>query len=286
MFTLDPIIGMISLALDFISDISSVVIWPLVVFILVLFLMFSKNGSRRISEIFRGFKSVKMFGAEFVLSEEGRQQAAQSARETFHTYRSQAKAEYDRLADVNNIREKLEQVISSVKVQREGKIIEIKKIENVRFTVHVPDAIFAETMYQLLDYYPKGGGRGRIWSVRYGILGKAWRLGKSLTQESVPTTEEELTRDWGMTREEATAAAQGRKSFSCVILYNKENTAVGAFYMDAPNEKDFGDMKPSELDIYHKNIISACGEDSGLIAGLDNISRELLARGPRINIYG
>lgn len=260
-------------------------IWPVVVLIIVLFLMFSRNGSRRISEIFRGFKSVKMFGAEFVLTEEGRQQVTQSAREAFHTYRSQAKAEYDRLVGVNNIRGKLEQVISSVEVKSNGELIKIKEIEDIRFTIHVPDAIFAETMYQLLDYYPRGGGRGRTWSIRYGILGKAWRSGESFTVETVPTTEEELIRDWGMTKEEATAAGQGRKSFSCVILYNEENTAVGAFYMDVLKEKAFGAMECSELDQFHKNIILAC-EKSGLIAGLDNISRELLARGPRINIYG
>ena len=261
------------------------IVWPVVVLIIALYLMFSRNGSRRISEIFRRFKSVKMFGAEFVLTEEGRQEVTQSTREAFHTYRSQARAEYERLVGLNNIRGKLEQVISSVEVKSNGKLVKIKEIEDIRFTIHVPDAVFAETMYQLLDYYPKGGGVGRTWSVRYGILGKAWRTGKSFTVESVPTTEEELIRDWGMTKEEATAAGRGRESFSCVILYSEENTPVGAFYMDALKEKAFGGMGSSELDQFHKNIILAC-KKSGLIAGLDNINRDLLARGPRINIYG
>lgn len=269
--------------ISWITDIGPFLVWPLVVLIIALFLMFSKNGSRRISEIFRGFKSVKMFGAELVLTEEGAKQATQSFREVFSTYRSQAKVEYDRLARVNSIREKLEQVLLSVRVRGNGK--SLKKIKDMRCTIHIPDAIFDETMYQLLDYYPKGGGRGRIWSIRYGILGKAWRLRESLTQERVPIEEDKLTRDWGMTREEATAAGQGRKSFSCVILCNEENDSVGALYIDAPEENAFGGMQSRELDQFHKNIISAC-KKSGLIAGLDNIRRELLARAPMIKIYG
>lgn len=266
-------------------DIISSLIWPFVVLIIVLILMFHKNASQRISEIFRGFKSVKMFGAEFVMSEEGRQQVTKGVREAFQEYRNQAKAEYDRLAGANNIRGKLEQVLSTIKVQVEGKEKSLKEITGLRCTIHVPDAIFAETMYQLLDYYPMSGGRGRIFSVRYGILGKAWRSGESITKENVPKDKRELILDWGMTREEAAAAGQGRQTFSCIVLCNKEETAVGVLYMDVPKKNAFGGKNESDKPAFHKEIFDKC-QDYNLIAGLDNIKRELMARAPIIKIYG
>ena len=269
----------------FIADIVPPLIWPIVVFIIVLILMFNRNASQRISQIFKGFKSVKMFGTEFVLSEEGRQQATRNVRETFSEYRNQAKAEYDRLAGVNNIRGKLEQVLTEVKVQVGGKERSLKQIKGIRCTIHVPDAIFAETIYQLLDYYPMGGGRGRVFSVRYGILGKAWRSGESITRGNVPEDEKKLILDWGMTREEATAAGQGKTTFSCVILCNEEKNAVGALYIDVPQKNAFGIMKEVDIKAFHKKIHEAC-MSCHLISVLDYIRQELMARAPIIKIYG
>lgn len=244
--------------------------------------MFSRNGSRRLSEIFRGFRSVKLFGAEFVLNEESARQVKQSAHEAFHTYRSQAKVEYDRLAGVYGLREKLEQVVPSLRLANGQKLTDIKKL---RCTIHVPDVVFAETMYQLVDYYGMPGGRGRTWSFRYGILGKAWRLGKSQTQGSVPTDKDQLIHEWGMTREEAATAGQDRQSFSCVILRDDDNTPVGVFYMDAPTTDAFDASSPRELKQFHENVLTAC-KKNGLTAGLANLRRELLALSPLINIYG
>ena len=48
-----------------------------------------------------------------------------------------------------------------------------------RATVHIPDVLFSDTLYQLLDYWPKGKGGGRRFSARFGILGLAWRLEES-----------------------------------------------------------------------------------------------------------
>jgi hypothetical protein len=57
----------------------------------------------------------------------------------------------------------------------------------IRGTIHVPDIIFKEYLYQLTKYYvlTENGSRvegspGRRFSMRFGIIGRAWRLKESI----------------------------------------------------------------------------------------------------------
>ena len=107
-----------------------------------------------------------------------------------------------------------------------------------------------------------------------------------MTQEEVQEGDaNELIKDWGMTREEATASGYGRQSFSCVILCNEGKNAIGIFYIDAKDKNAFGGMSESEKAQFHKDIHSAC-ESSKLILSLDSIRKELLTKAPIIKIYG
>lgn len=131
-----------------------------------------------------------------------------------------------------------------------------REAEKFRATVHVEDALVRNALYQLVDYWPSGKGAGRRFSVRFGILGRAWRLGYSLYASDVPVSEDRggrqrmkdvdgekaLIEQWGMTRAQARTAATGQRSFVCIVLHD-EGQRVGILYMDAQPARAFdGDI--------------------------------------------
>lgn len=105
-----------------------------------------------------------------------------------------------------------------------------------RVTLHMPDTLEPESLYQLIDYYPRGPfpkTRGRRKSIRFGAIGKAWRLERSEYSPTVSTKRETLIADWGMTATEADEAGHGRQTFLAVIIIDSSKIPVGIFYMDA-----------------------------------------------------
>jgi len=268
------------------AELISSLIWPIIFLFIFFYLLSNNDVLRRLRNFLKIFKSINVFGSEFVLNEELSNEVGKDAEEAFEFYRKQVNREYDRLVEVYEIRLKLESVLKSKEViSALGNDIEdIKNIPGFRCTIHVPDILFRETIYQLLDYYPSGGGVSRTWSARFGIVGRAWRLRKSQTQGDVPTENNELIVEWGMTQEEADKSGQGRKSFVCVVIkdeegINGEGTAVGIFYLDSTNESVFGE------DELHEAINKAC-KHFRLTSSLEKIKMELLSKSPLIKIHG
>lgn len=105
-----------------------------------------------------------------------------------------------------------------------------------RATIHIPDPLFANRLYQLLNYQPKGGGAGRVFSARSGIIGMAWRNRASDRWYQGLTDEVELRRKWGMTPEEAAerVSADSEKLFLAFPLFDASGAVpIGVFYFDA-----------------------------------------------------
>jgi hypothetical protein len=105
-----------------------------------------------------------------------------------------------------------------------------------RVTLHMPDTLQPEMLYQLIDYFPHGpfpATRGRRKSIRFGAIGKAWRLQLSDYSPTVPTNRSDLIKDWGMTAKEADLAGHGRQTFLSVILTDSSKIPLAVFYMDA-----------------------------------------------------
>lgn len=150
-----------------------------------------------------------------------------------------------------------------------------------RSTIYVPDMLLDESLYQLLDYHPPDGGkRGRVFSARYGMIGRCWRLEKSDVKGSVSTFEETLVDEWGMDRTEAREAARGRQSFACVILKNTDQVCLGLFYMDSQKPWVF-DSKWNELE----PLVRSEANNIGLIAALQKVHTDLIASSARVRIY-
>jgi hypothetical protein len=259
--------------------------WPLFFLGLVLYFTQSQNAPENIARLFRPFKSVKLFSAELVLKES--HEAKAQAEETIGIYHHQVKSEFDLWIQRRAVKEKLRLAIEEIlPVINDARRTDSQSadLSNYRCTVHVRDLLFEESLYQLLDYYPAQGGRGRTWSYRFGIIGKVWRSGKSLYAPEVPTDVQKLILDWGMTSDEAVRAGHERQSFLCVILKH-ENIPVGLLYMDSKEKNAFGDHDYRSNGFTLLEIVAKVCEEQGLTATLNKIDEELRGRAPMIEIY-
>lgn len=283
------------------------VIWPLLVVLILLYLLRSRSAPEAMKKFLKPFKSVKLFEAELVLSDE----AKTMAEGTFEHYRKQAVERYDLFVDRKRLREKFRDVADEI-----VKIVQQRtdrKLEKYRCTLHVPDIVFADTLYQLLDYEPAGVGRGRIFSIRFGLIGRVWRSRTSGIQKfslisggtdgKLVVDQSELVRVWGMTKYEAKTAAEGIPSFLCVMLADAQNTPVGLFYMDSKDPAAFnvtvavdpnltGQAKDRKIEeettknteLMLKDIADKCGERT-ITEILVKMGEELGGRAPLIRIY-
>ncbi len=259
--------------------------WPVVVLIvlIVLIILFSSDtAASKLSNIFKPFKSVKLFAAEFVLSEE-----AKSSTEGILTkYKKQVKEQFDKWIQRKNLTFSFHAVIQE-------DIHEFFAVHNIdkssfRFTIHVPDLLVENTLYQLLDYYPKGKGAGRVKSIRFGIIGKAWRLQQSQVNANVSTDETNLITDWGMTKKEVEESGAGSRNIShAAIILKDKSIPLGVFYIDAPLSNAFNDPRNYNSDVSKQliqKVEEAC-KTKGVIEILSKLSEELRGKAPLIKLY-
>jgi len=256
---------------------TSLLSWPFVALSLLLYLLFFPRAPDRFATLLRPFRSLKFFGTEFVLD----RQSGETANAAILVYRREVQQKFDRfarkwkLADLHQ--EVVDQFLSSL-----GKGY---SVAGFRSTLHVPDMLLADTFYQLLDYYPKPGGRGgrgRTWSTRFGLIGKAWRLEQSQYEPSVPGTPTILVTEWGMTLEEAQRAGQQRHSFAGIVIKNSGGRILAVFYMDASDGDAFG---PRDRLATIESTICTASQSSGLTEALQLLHRESIASSPQVQIY-
>jgi hypothetical protein len=266
--------------------------WPVLVGLLAAYFVFATFAPYRLARLLRPFRSVKLFGAEFQLSEE----VGADAEQAIEILRKQVKRQVDVLVETYAVRAKLEAVIHDVQEILDKR----SQLKDLRFTLHTPDILFADTLYQLVDYYPRGGGRGRTFSFRFGIIGLAWRARGSFVRGEVPTDPQQLVRRWGMSNEEAVASGGGRQSFAAILLNDDVETPIAIFYMDtaekhafgADNAEESGESKEETAakgdtefrDHLIKSVLDAC-KQKGLIASLTKVNDGLRDRRPTIHIH-
>ena len=262
--------------------------WPAVALAMFIYLLRSPAAPERVAALFRNFKSVELFSAKFEIGDK----IKFSAEETFDSFRKQAKNNFDHWVQKKALEDKVRALLTNPDTGIIRKINDVRTTLNpakgalgdYRCTIHVPDLLFAETFYQLLDYIPRQPGaetRGRTWSYRFGFIGKLWRSEKqSDIWGTVPTNPEDLINNWGMTREEAENAGKGRKSFLGVLL-TRHSVPVGLFYMDAKGENEFG---PDVDEALRKFITAEC-DRLEITKDLADIAEELRGQAALIRIY-
>lgn len=105
--------------------------------------------------------------------------------------------------------------------------------QGFRLTLHVPDVLLTHSVRQLVDYVgSERGGAGRIFSVRRGIVGQAWRLERSAF-ETTKFTEDDLVTKWGMTRPEARSTKHEKSVLLAFLIKSEDQLPLGLLYADA-----------------------------------------------------
>jgi hypothetical protein len=249
--------------------------WPLLISLLLVYILFANGAPARIGTLLRPFESIKLFGQEFVLNRQG----GENAEAAIAIFKQEISDQFDEDIKKFTLAEKHKELFD----KSIATVLPQVMNRQVRSTIYVMDRLFAGRLYQLLDYYPVTtmSGRGRTFSSRYGIIGKAWRLGDSQYNPTVPITEKQLILEWGMTKEEADDAGHGRQSFACIILKDDGQERLALIYLDSPQKDAFGDQDTWEK---VKQTAQANAGKLGLTAALKSIHLETLKMGPRIHV--
>jgi hypothetical protein len=204
--------------------------------------------------------------------------------EVIRGYRQQVIAQYDAVATQYEISDTVSRII-------EGRINPFFEKQSFakpdfRCTVHVRDILFQNSLYQLIDYLPRKGAvigktsRGRAWSVRYGIIGRCWRLEKSDARGHVPKGEKELIEQWGMAKAEAESAS--KQTMFCYVIQGKNQSPIAILYLDAGPTNAFGDdTQMSDL----MTEVAKAVKDLELDNALGKVWKNVQASAPLIEIY-
>lgn len=253
--------------------------WPFVVVFGVFVLVLWRAAPYRLERILAPLSMIRLGTAEISLHNENQHFRIE---QVFNHYRTERKNEFDRRARADRLAEKLSDVVRN-SIQPAVDRINGKHTP-IRATIHVPDVLFTDTLYQLLDYQPKGSGRGRTFTTRFGIIGKTWRYGESLIEPSIPTKDpDQLVLQYGMTWTEADDAGKNKQAFACVLLANENSDPVGVLYMDSDRPYAFGkDSRDSE---FCRAIAAAC-QKRGIPAALTRIVESVSQNAPFLDANG
>lgn len=229
--------------------------WPIVTLALAIMLI----ASGAIAKLIPLIRSVKAAGVEVEFNRADAKRAKTTIVATYREFNRAAREAYARAVRVYSIRENLRTSVDAIRdeLQRAGHW----PSQDYRATIHVPDVVIAEFLYQLVDYLPSGVGSGRRFSVRRGIIGRCWRLGCSLgagdalaptkldpteTVRGHSSDDIALVQQWGMTWDEAeTWRKDKRHSFLCILLRDSRSPKaphppVGILYIDSVAKDAFG----------------------------------------------
>lgn len=213
--------------------------WPLAFLVALVLLGFVDRLRRILGFSTKLIRKISAGGVEIEINSETVQLVQRELHGTFDELVKGAGEEYERLSEVLDVPELLKHAIARNLQQGHQ-----PAIPNLRGTVHVRDVIFPEYLYQLVDYYPSGGGSDRRFSQRYGIIGRSWRMkksdGKGNAFQGGGGSIDALVENWGMTQEEAQGQVNARPACLSVLLRHK-SVAIGVLFIDSTDENAFGD---------------------------------------------
>ena len=121
----------------------------------------------------------------------------------------------------------------------------------LRCAVHVISPHDEEQIYQLIEFYPPSEPgkikRGRMKSIRFGIIGRALR--GNVTTYSGDINSNKYVSDWGMTPAEAEAVNRGNSTYLAIPIENELKQAIGVVSIDVGPKFAFGlDVSCEQLD--------------------------------------
>jgi hypothetical protein len=244
---------------DFVEFFSAVA-WPGAIFLIIVFVFLLLALNRTIQQLFGIAASVvqkiEIAGVKLEIDTSAVDEVKKFIGGSLHQLVKKAEAQYEKTASAASVEDRLRQVV------REG-LREIltqhslgARPDGLRATIHVPDIVFKDYMYQLVNYYPRSASRsktaGRRLSQRFGIVGRAWRLRQSMGRGkaiSGPDASDQLISFWGMQQDEADDQSHlQRPANLCVMLIDSQDNdnRVGLLYVDSTQPDAFG-INPPQL---------------------------------------
>jgi len=258
-------------------------VWPVVVAILILYLFNSQPALEIFKHIGSLVSNVKVPGG-FEIAFAAGAAVKNSQEEVIRGYRQQVITQYDLAANQSDISDTVERIIE--KHIEPFFVAQHLKRPDFRCTIHMRDILFQNSIYQLIDYLPAkwsvGGKvtRGRAWSVRYGLMGRCWRLERSEVEGSVPIKEEDLIEKWGLTKKEA--GGSKNQTMLCELILSGSQNPLALFYMDAESRDAFGNSSQmAELQAAVRKAV----QDFKLRELLEKVSDSVRKSAPLIEIY-
>ncbi|HEV2818167.1 MAG TPA: hypothetical protein VGW40_13215 [Allosphingosinicella sp.] len=153
--------------------------------------------------------------------------------------------------------------------------IRLRAIEH-RATLYVP-GFASHELIQATSYYGAGLDVskevvGRRFSVRYGMVGKSWRLRRPLYNPRVDNQADALIRDWGLTQGEATEQGQSSKQLIGLPIIERAGDVepLGVIYLEADPSRA---LRPNDLGAtprFHGQNPPAIADDDAYAAFLWN----------------
>lgn len=260
--------------------------WPASIVAVVLLFAFHPRLNRLFG-LAKAIKKIKAGGVEMEINTEAVDAVRTLVGESFDELVTNAKDEYDRMAGVTRLGDHLQHVMTAslpYALRSEG-IATLPA--GVRGTVHVRDIVFTEYLYQLLDYYPTREGRGRRFPLRYGIIGRSWRLAETLGEGNAFAAgkgeERTLIEEWGMTLAEVQNRGRNRPAYLSVLLraVEDDNFPIGILYIDTTEAEGFGeDEKATRV----ARQIEASSEVAALRKALERALAPLWVAAPNLDI--
>ena len=217
-----------------VSAIFASLAWPVATYILIRMVLKTPQLEILLNYLYRRTSQISILGLEIKLSE-----GAKATLDDVRTLISKVPESHQVWVHNTHLLEQLRNVTSDIRgflltkpPNYPAALASQGEVNQLRFTLHVPDIVFTHSLRQLVDYMGCGrGGAGRLFSARRGIIGLAWRKQESRESDKI-FDEDQLVENWGMTRLEARDTTGGKNLLWAFVLKDKEGVPIGLLYVD------------------------------------------------------
>jgi hypothetical protein len=254
--------------------------WPAAALIGLLMLLRAPQVQLLLDRLPRHLTQINVAGLEFKLSA-----GAQAALSDLEKLIGQVPETYRDWIGSSNVDGQFQLVVADIKTYMStdslefGTKLDRDDFNQFRFTLHVPDVILEHSLRQLVDYAGCDRGKaGRVFSMRTGIIGKAWRMEQSQFVADNTYDEDDLVEIWGMTRPEARDTSSRRKEHLAVLIRSPQGLPLALLYGDAraPGTELFdhtrlnGRSPAQAFSNFERAVTKAC-QDRGLVQSLQEL---------------
>lgn len=261
------------------TNLVGVLAWPVAVVAILAVVAATPGGRRLVGALAGRVSKVSAFGVDVQLTAQAAIEAKATIEGTFAEYGAKVRVEFNRQVAIHSLDARHRTLVKDFLWDSLSE--EVRK--DFRCTIHVPDVLFAEAVYQLLDYFPRGAGSGRTFSDRFGIVGACVRAEADQYRPKVPTDAAKLIVDWGMTSQEAAAAGQERQSFACFVIRRDAHAPLlGVLYMDTSVSNAFGATE--NVPMIRASVEQGVAQ-THLADALDEVGRTMRDRGPALKLF-